>query len=726
MRFRISIWFFWLATTICAAEPRYDIVIYGGTSAAITAAVQAKAMGQSVLIVSPDRHLGGLTTSGLGWTDSGRKEVVGGLAKSFYQAIYRHYSDESAWRQQSRASYGNRAQGHRARDDEDATMWVFEPHVAEQIIERWIDDHDIPVVRDAWLDRKQGVIKEGTRIESIGTLDGQRFHGQVFIDATYEGDLIAAAGVTTAAGREAVTDFDESLAGVQKGRDHHAHHFQVLDGPVDPYRIPGDPSSGLIPLISDQPAGDQGAADHRIQAYCFRMCLTDVNENRVPITQPDGYDASRYELLARCFEKGWRGVFNKFDPLPNRKTDTNNHGPVSFDHIGANYDYPTATYQRRREIIADHTAYQKGMLYFIATDPRVPEDIQREMRRWGYPKDEFIDNGHWPHQLYIREARRMVGTFVMTQNHLQKRIDTPESVGMGSYSIDSHNAQRYVSSDGRVQNEGDIGVGTNGPYKIAMGSLLPKQTECGNLLSPVCVSSTHIAFGSIRMEPVFMVLGQSAATIAAMACDAGSDIQSVPYEKVRARLLADGQILETPVGLMVTQSRPKGPTISPNDLPGTTVDDSAAALTGPWSGSTATAGFIGDGYRHDSARGDGKAIAVFRTNLPADGLYRVRLAYPANANRCPSLQVEIHHSGGVATHTIDQTRRPRQVVTLTSASATPPTESASRSEAKEARFEVLGTYQFHASKPAEVHLGNAGTTGHVVIDAVNWLPVETD
>ena len=248
--------------------------------------------------------------------------------------------------------------------------------------------------------------------------------------------------------------------------------------------------------------------------------------------------------MLRVYAAGWRETFDKFDPVPNRKTDTNNHGPFSTDNIGLSYDYPEASYERRREILKEHETYQKGWLYFIANDPRVPKDVQARMREWGLPKDEFTDNGGWPHQIYVREARRMVGEFVMTENELMKRRPTPESVGMGSYTIDSHNVQRYITPEGYVQNEGDIGVPLPGPYEIAYGALVPKRGQADNLLVPVCVSSSHIAFGSIRMEPVFMVLGHSAATAAAMAIDRGLAVQDVPYAVLRERLLKDGQVLE--------------------------------------------------------------------------------------------------------------------------------------------------------------------------------------
>ncbi|MCC5927649.1 MAG: FAD-dependent oxidoreductase [Cyclobacteriaceae bacterium] len=526
------------------ADPDYDIVVYGGNAAGVMSAVQAKRMGKSVVIVCPDVHLGGLTSGGLGWTDTGKKEVIGGLAREFYQRVYTHYQKDEAWKWQDREEYGNVGQGTPAIDGTHRTMWIFEPHVAENILDDYIKEYEIEVHRDEWLDRENGVLEENNRIVSITTLSGKSFSARMFIDATYEGDLMASAGVSYHVGREANSVYGEEWNGVQTGVYHHRHHFMVLDKPIDPYWIPGDPSSGLLPRISPDPPGIKGEGDHRVQAYCFRMCMSNHPDNRIPFPKPDNYDSTQYELLVRIFDAGWKEWFHKFDDIPNRKTDTNNHGPFSSDNIGMNYDYPDASYERRKEIIEEHKNYQMGLLWFVANDPRVPQETQTRMREWGLPKDEFLTTGNWPHQLYIREARRMIGKFVMTENELLKRTPTPESVGMGSYSIDSHNVQRYVTEEGHVHNEGDIEVKLAAPYEIAFGSLLPKKEECENLVVPVCVSSTHIAFGSIRMEPVFMILGQSAATAAAMAIDEGIAVQDLAYEKLRTRLRDDNQILE--------------------------------------------------------------------------------------------------------------------------------------------------------------------------------------
>ncbi len=519
-----------------------DVVIYGGTSAAVIAAVQLARMDKEVIIVSPDRHLGGMTASGLGWTDTGNKAVIGGLAREFYHLLYQHYQQDSAWKWQKRSDYGNAGQGNVALDGEFRTMWIFEPHAAEGIFDGMVQNPHITLLREEWLDRDNGVALEEGAIRSITTLSGKVFRAPVFIDATYEGDLMAACGVSYTVGREACEVYGEQWNGVQKGVFHHGHHFRT---DISPYIIPGDPESGILPGISSADPGTNCRGDERIQAYCFRMCLTDVPVNRAEIARPADYDSTQYELLVRVFDSGWREFFAKFDPIPNGKTDVNNHGPFSFDNIGMNYDYPDATYEERDRIIREHVSYQKGLLWFVKTDPRIPQEVRREMSRWGYAADEFTDNGNWPHQIYVREARRMIGEFVMTENEVLGRSPVTRPVGMGSYTMDSHNTQRYITAEGFVQNEGDIGVHPPVPYQIDLRSLLPLEEECTNLLVPVCLSSSHIAYGSIRMEPVFMILGQSAGTLAAMAVEDKKPVHQISYDRLREQLIEDGQVLES-------------------------------------------------------------------------------------------------------------------------------------------------------------------------------------
>ncbi len=626
-----------LGGPVQAQDSRWDVVIYGGTSASIVAAVQVKKMGKTVVVVSPDKHLGGLTAGGLGWTDGGDKRAIGGLSREFYRRLQKHYGNPKAWRQQAPEQYRH----YRPASD---AMWVFEPHVAEQAFEALVREHGLRVDREQWLDRDAGVKKTGDRITSITTLAGRSYAGTMFIDATYEGDLMAAAGVGFVVGREANRVYGESLNGVQT-RHARSHQFTTR---IDPYVKPGDPSSGLLPRIHGDGPGQEGGGDHRVQAYNYRMCLTDAPSNRVPFIKPTNYDVTQYELLLRSLLAGARHVFGKFDPAPNRKTDTNNHGSFSTDNIGMNYDYPEASYTRRREILAEHRSYQQGYLFFLANDPRVPEEVRKRMSRWGLAKDEFVDNAHWPHQIYVREARRMVGDTVVTELHLRRTKPTSRSVGMGSYNMDSHHVQRYVARDrdgkAYVRNEGDIQINPGGPYPIDYGAIIPKRGQSSNLLVPVAVSSSHIAYGSIRMEPVFMILGQSAATAAVLAITDHVAVQDLPYPRLKARLLQDGQVLDMP-------RRRRGSTKKrwdPRELTGVVVDDAAARLEGPWSSSASTSPFVGQGYRHDGKAGDGKARAVFTLKANKPGRYRVRLIYPRHARRASNIPVTIRI--GASTH----------------------------------------------------------------------------
>jgi len=520
---------------------RADVIVYGGTSSAVVAAVQASRMEKSVILVSPDKHLGGLSSSGLGFTDTGNKTVIGGIAREFYQLIYRHYQNPESWKWQKQSEYGNVGQGNPAIDGENRTMWIFEPHAAEEAFENLISHSKVEVHRGEFLNRESGIVKKNDAIVSIKTISGNIYSGKVFIDATYEGDLMASAGVKYTIGRESGDTYKEQFNGIQKGVFHHDHHFKVN---VDPYKIPGDPSSGLLPRICPDSPGENGTGDKKIQAYCYRLCMTKVPENRIPITKPEGYDSTQYELLGRVSEKGWKEFFNKYDPIPNLKTDVNNHGPVGFDNIGMNWDYPEASYKRRSEILKEHELYQKGLLYFITTDRRIPTEVREIMKQWGLVKDEFKDNGNWPYNIYVRESRRMLGEYVMTENEVLGKTKVPQSIGMGSYAMDSHNVQRYVTPEGYVQNEGDIGVTPEKPYQIDLGSVIPKREDCTNILVPVCISSSHIAFGSIRMEPVFMILGQSSGIIASMAIDGEKSIQDLNYNDIKTKLEASGQVLK--------------------------------------------------------------------------------------------------------------------------------------------------------------------------------------
>lgn len=516
-----------------------DFCVYGGTSGAVVAAVQAKKLNKSVVIVSPDRFLGGLTSGGLGLTDIGDERILGGLSREFFHRVYQHYQQDSAWNIEPREKFRNFGQGAKSMNHEAKTMSTFEPKVAQAIFEAWVKENDITLIQGR-LDRSEkGIVKEGKSISSIRTMDGKTVQAKIFIDATYEGDLMALAGVSYTLGREANSQYGEKANGIQPG-----HTGNQLPRGIDPYVVPKDPASGLLPGVNPDLGGEKFAGDKKLQAYCYRMCLTNDAGNSIAIPKPDGYDEKDYEIVFRAIEAGQKTRFFKFSPVPNYKTDSNNDSGASTDFIGMNYDYPEADYATREKIAKAHENWQRGLVWTLQNHPRVPEEIRKKHAGWGLPKDEFVENGHWAHALYVREARRMAGDYVATEKSVTNEEKIQRSIGMGAYKMDSHHVQRYVTSEGDVQNEGDVQLAINGPYGIDYGTIVPKKDECDNLFVTFCVSSSHIAFGSIRMEPVFMVLSQSAVTAGAMAIDGKLAVQDVPYADLEKKLLADGQRLK--------------------------------------------------------------------------------------------------------------------------------------------------------------------------------------
>ncbi len=661
------------------ARAGHDIVIYGGTSAGLMAAAQAQRMGKTAIVVEPGTHIGGLTTGGLGWTDIGNKAAIGGLARDFYRRIKRKYDEPGRWVQESKEDYFTRRRSPNSMNED--TMWTFEPKVASEVFRDVIEGHGIEIVSGARLDRRpgRGVVKAGGRIAAIVVEDGRRFEGAMFIDATYEGDLMAAAGVKYTVGREANAVYGETLNGVQ-ARNAKSHQFPE-GANVDPYVRRGDPSSGVLPGIDPKGPGEEGSGDHRVQAYCFRMCLTDAPDNMVAIAKPEGYDEREYELLLRYIESGkYHKPESKYDPLPNKKTDTNNHGAVSTDHIGMNYDYPDGDYATRERIIRRHEVFQKGYLWTLQNHPRVPEDLRNWYRQWGLPKDEFAGNGHWTPQLYIREARRMVAALVMTEHHCRGEQKVDDPVGMGAYNMDSHNVQRYVTAEGFARNEGDIQVGVP-PYPIGYRAIVPRKEECENLFVPVCLSASHIAYGSIRMEPVFMILGQSSATAAAMAIDGKSAVQDVPYGPLRERLLADGQVLEW-TGPLPRRAAPR------EKFDGIVLDDADAEKVGEWNESGALGVRVGERYVHDDDTRDGKKALVFRVKTGTGGPKKIRVIYAPSNNRSTKTGVVISGAGRTESAAINQRDEP----------------------------EWLGPFDLPAE--FDVRISNAGADGHVVVDGL--------
>ncbi|MDB5321043.1 MAG: hypothetical protein JWN40_2674 [Phycisphaerales bacterium] len=677
-----------LACSVSAiAEESFDVVVYGGTSGGVIAAVQAGRMGKSVVLIEPGQHLGGMTTGGLGATDMGNQAAIGGVSREFYGRILKYYEDKSVWKQETPEAYAKRE--HYIFKD---AMFGFEPHVAERILNDMAAEAKVKVVKGQRLDLKQGVKKEGTRIISIKMESGDVYAGKTFIDGTYEGDLLAKAGVSYMLGREANSQFGESLNGVEVAHAK-AHQF----GPnIDPYVKPGDKSSGLVPNIHAGDPGKDGEADKRMQAYNYRICMTDAAENRVPFPKPAGYDERDYELLLRAFEAGLAGAPWGPRGMPNRKTDTNNSGAFSTDFIGMNNDYPEADYATRDKIIADHIQYTQGFLWTLANHPRVPEKVRASASKWGLAKDEFVDTGNWPFQLYVREARRMIGEYVMTEADCKWTRKAEDPIGLGSYTMDSHNTQRYVDPTGHARNEGDVQVRVGGPYGISYRSLVPKANECSNLLVPVCMSASHIAYGSIRMEPVYMIMGQACGTAACMAIDDGVAVQKVAYPKLRERLLADKQLIEWKGG----GSAGGGEHIASKTLAGIVVDDTKAKLTGEWGKGSGPG--IDEGYLHDMNQDKGKKSARFEITVPQEGRYEVRLAYTPNPNRATNVPVTVEGSEGKKTVTVNQKLAP----------------------SLDKAFVSLGTYRFTVDRPAVVIVSNEGTNGFVIIDAVQVLAVK--
>ena len=526
-----------------------DVCVFGGTSGGIAAAIQCARMGKSVVLLEPGKYLGGLTTGGLGATDIGNKAAIGGISREIYHRIAKHYADDENWKFEKREEFfSKRASGQSKASDltsADATMWTFEPHVALKIFREMLDEAKVPWHLNQRLD---SVKKDGQRIAEIRTENGETYRARMFIDATYEGDVMAKAGVSYHVGRESNATYGETLNGIRAETP--KHQFIV---PVDPYVKAGDPSSGLLPFILPGDGGKPGDGDRRVQTYNYRLCFTTNAANRMPLAPPKNYDAARYELLGRYLEAlvaaGKKPQLKDFwNPiwLPNQKTDINNNGGFSTDFIGASYDYPEGDYAKREQIAHEHEEYIRGFITFLATSLRVPENMRKEMQTWGPAKDEFPETAGWPNQLYVREARRMIGPVVMTEAHCRYKEVAPDSVGLAAYNMDSHNCQRIVKN-GRVENEGDVQVPPMKPYPISYRALTPKANECENLLVPVCLSASHIAYGSIRMEPVFTIVGQSSATAACMAIDDKVPVQKVEYNTLRERLLADKQVLEWPV-----------------------------------------------------------------------------------------------------------------------------------------------------------------------------------
>ncbi|MEO5683217.1 MAG: FAD-dependent oxidoreductase [Chitinophagaceae bacterium] len=641
-----------------------DICVYGGSSAGVIAAYTARKMGKSVILVEPGQHLGGLSSGGLGYTDIGNKYAISGLALDFYRRIGQHYGKFE--------------------------QWIFEPHVAEQTFKGYIQRGAVDVLYTA---RLKSVEKQGPGIVSVTVENSKKpeditnrvIRAKMFIDCSYEGDLMAKAGVSYTTGRESNAVYNETFNGVQiKGK----HQFP--DG-IDPYKTKGDAASGLLWGISAVPPQPRGSGDKKLQAYNFRICLSSDPANQIAITRPEEYDPAKYELLIRVLEKDPKRPFNlvlKPDLMPNQKTDINNNGPLSTDMIGMNYEYAEGDYAKREAIQKSHELYIKGLLYFIGHDERVPVHLRTEMMRWGYPKDEYADNGNWSPQMYVREARRMTGAYVMTQANCQGKEVITDGVGMAAYTMDSHNCDRVVITENgvaMVKNEGDVQEGGFPPYPISYRCIVPKENECNNLLVPVCLSASHIAYGSIRMEPVFMVLGQSAAVAASMSIDQKNSLLNVDMAKLQHTLAAN-PLADGSSGDIFIDNEKKGSVI----------------LTGNWKTIKDARNSYGPSWLQADT-GGGFKTARFVPEIRSAGKYGVYTYVPKITGASATVAFNVYdgrvNKEGILDHA--------KVVVEGQTSG---------------EWVSLGTYNFPAGKKGFVEITNKNANGIVLADAFLFIP----
>ncbi|MES1215593.1 MAG: FAD-dependent oxidoreductase [Bacteroidota bacterium] len=638
-----------------------DICIYGGTSSGVIAAYTAKKMGKSVLLIEPGNRLGGLTSGGLGYTDIGNKYAISGLALDFYRRIGKHYGKFE--------------------------QWIFEPHVAENLFKEYIQRGKVNVLFSY---RLKQVIKNGIRINEIVVENSahpdkksdQTISAKMFLDCTYEGDLMAKSGVSYIVGRESNKVYGETYNGVQL-RDKH----QFPDG-IDPYIMNGNPMSGLIWGISSEELEPAGSGDKKVQTYNFRICLTNDTLNQIPITQPEGYDRSHYELLIRLLAKDPQRPFDlimKPDYMPNHKTDINNNGPFSTDMIGMNYNYPEGSYDERKKIQKAHELYTKGLLYFIGHDPGMPKHLSDEMLKWGYPKDEYTENGNWSPQMYIREARRMIGSYVMTQANCEGKERVTDGVGMAAYTMDSHNCQRIVVEQNgvkMVKNEGDVQIGGFPPYPVSYRSLIPKENQCINLLVPVCLSASHIAYGSIRMEPVFMVMGQSAAAAASLAIDKHTSVQQIDVKQLQNILRSNPLADNSQPDILIDNEQTENITIKGNWQKNENAHSSYASSSLQCNGKTK----------------DSLSVR-FKTTIPATGKYKIYSYTPETDNSSSSVAINISDGKKITATSINL--KALKVEGQTSG-----------------EWVYVGEYNFTKGAKTYVEINNNNADGIIIADAV--------
>jgi len=661
-----------------AATIEADVLVYGATPGGFCAAIAAAREGASVILLEPTSHVGGVNTGGLCFSDSNQtmRSTVLGLFEEWHLRVEKDYQQRGV-----ELPYKVSEKDHKP--------WTYEPHVAMKITKEMLDEAKVQVLTQRVL---KSVTKKDTRITKLITNDGE-FTAKTFIDGTYEGDLMAAAGVSWTIGREGRKAFGESLAGKQ---------YPKAKMAISGFDAEGKP----LPLITATDAGPEKEGDKNVMVYSFRLCVTKDAANRVPFPKPANYDPARFEVVRRYFAQEKRPhVLWDLYPLPGNKFDANNGIGKQFSMglVGACNGWSEADEAGRAKIWEAHRQYTLEMHHFLTTDPAVPEVLRQQMAELGLCRDEFPDYGHWSPQLYVREGRRMIGEYVVSQKDIMEQPAKDDAIVVSSFPIDSHDCQRVATKNG-VINEGTImpvrvkGRRHGYAYHIPYRAITPKAAECLNLLVPVALSCTHVGISSIRVEPTWMILGQSAGIAAALSARDQIAVQKLPYPVLRDRLLAQRQVLELPV-LTELPPEPKGAmSIDPKTLPGMVLDNDQAELKGEWSRSSGFKPHIGTGYLHDDKRADGQSIAVFRFKVEKPGKYDLRMAYSAHESRATKVPLEIESGGRTTVLTVDQT------------SPLPPGEA----------FRSIGVVELEGD--TTITLRNRDTDGFVILDALQLLP----
>ncbi|MEL7497742.1 MAG: FAD-dependent oxidoreductase [Planctomycetota bacterium] len=665
-----------------SAENKADVIVYGSTPGGFCAAIAAAREGASVILLEPTDHVGAMNTGGLSHCDSNQmvRSTVLGLFDEWHMRVVKDYTDRGL-----KAPYNPAVK--------DQSRWTFEPHVAMRVTKQMLDEAGVKVLTERYL---KSVTKDGPRIKSLITENGT-FTAKVFVDGTYEGDLMAAADVGWTIGREGRAEYNESLAGKRY--------------PKKMLNINGFDDKGmLLPLVTTDDAGPEEAGDKNVMTYSFRLCLTADPNNRVPMPEPANYDPDRFEIVRRALKAGEKRVGFDLYPLPGNKLDGNNSigGQFSLGLVGGGNDWHTADKEGRKKIWEAHKQYTLEFFHFLTTDPAVPAGTRNKFARLGLCKDEFADYDHFSPALYVRESRRMQGMYVISQKDILETPEKNDPIAISSFPIDSHDCQRVARQGKGVINEGTIfPVRRTNPkqgyaYHVPYRSILPKPEQCDNLLVPVALSCTHVGISSLRIEGTWMIIGQSAGVAAALAASENLAVQELPYPQLRKRLLAQRQVLELPV---FSESPAADDRIDAKTLPGIVLDDTSAELTGDWTHSTNFKPYIGKGYvfsgeKDMKSTGDGKATVTFRFKVPKSCEYQLLMAYSAHESRATNVPVIVTSGDFKKQITVDQTQ---------------PLPSGQQ-------FKRVGLVPLESGVETTITIDNRQTVGFVVVDALQLLP----